>query len=204
MLLNIGGISNITVCLGEDTFGFDIGPGNSLSDAAVNLLSGGKKAYDKDGKIAAAYQPDIRKAEALSKLFVGDRPPLSLERSDMSEGFVKAHFKDLALPDVSTLNWLTALTIAKSIKKFILNRYGIKRLYLCGGGVYNKTLVSNLIKLLPNIKITDTAEMGLHPMAKEAAAFAYLAWLTLNGRAGTCPKATGAAESSVIGCIIKQ
>lgn len=204
MLLNIGGISNVTVCLGKDTFGFDIGPGNSLSDAAVNLLSGGAKTYDKDGKIAAAYAPDIKKAEQLSKLFVGNRPPLSLERSSMAEGFIKAHFKDLALPDISTLNYLTALIIAKSLKKFILNKYEINRLYLCGGGVYNKTLVCNLGKLLPNIKIADTAEMGLHPMAKEAAAFAYLAWLTLNGRAGTCPRATGAAESSVIGCVIRQ
>lgn len=204
LFLNIGGISNVTVCLGGDTFGFDIGPGNSLSDAAVKMLSGGVKTYDKDGKSAAAYPPDIKKAERLSRLFVGRRPPASLERSAMAEGFVKAHFKDLALSDISTLNYLTALIIAKSIKKFILNRYNIKRLYLSGGGVYNKTLVSNLGKLLPEVKISDTAEMGLHPMAKEAAAFAYLAWLTLNGRAGTCPKATGARTSAVAGCIIKQ
>jgi len=72
---------------------------------------------------------------------------------------------------------LTALIIAQNIKKFILKKYGIKDLYVSGGGAYNKTLMNNLKILLPlNIKILDT----LNPMAKEAACFAYLAHLTLN------------------------
>lgn len=204
MLLNIGGISNITLCGFKHFFAFDIGPGNSLSDSAVNLLSGGKKTFDKDGKLAAQFKPDIQKAEELSKLFIGPKPPVSLERSNLSEAFIKKHFKDLSLKDISTLNYLTALIIAKSIKKFILNKYIVKDLYLCGGGVYNKTLSANLKDLLPELNISDTSVLGLDPLAKEAAAFAYLAWLALEGKPGACPEATGAKRGAVCGCIIKQ
>lgn len=204
MLLNIGGISNITVCAGKKIYGFDIGPGNSLSDAAVNLISKGKKTYDKNGALAAAFKPDVKKAAELSRLFIGPKPPMSLERSLLAEGFVNKYFPDVGPEDVSTLNYLTALIIAKSVKKFILNKDDIKNLYLCGGGVYNKTLAANLAALLPGVKIGSTAEIGLHPLAKEAAAFAYLAWLTLNGKPGSCPEATGAKRAAVLGCVIKQ
>ncbi len=204
MLLNIGGISNITLCGCGRFFAFDVGPGNSLSDSAVNLLSNGKKTYDKDGKLAAKFSPDIRRAEELSKLLVGSKPPVSLERSALAELFIEKHFKDLSLKDISTLNYLTALVIAKSIKKFILSKYSVKDLYLCGGGVYNKTLVSNLKALLPELNIADTSALGLAPLAKEAAAFAYLAWLALEGKPGACPEATGAKRGAVCGYIIKQ
>lgn len=204
MLLNIGGISNITVCAGKKIYGFDIGPGNSLSDAAVNILSRGKKTYDKDGKIAASFKPDVKKAEELCRIFIGSKPPVSLERSLLAEDFVNKHFPNLEPKDVSTLNYLTALIIAKSVKKFILNKDDVKKLYLCGGGVYNKTLAANLSVLLPGVKIGSTAEIGLHPLAKEAAAFGYLAWLALNGKPGSCPAATGAKRAAVLGCVIKQ
>lgn len=204
MLLNIGGISNITVCAGKKYYGFDIGPGNSLSDSAVSLLTNAKKTYDKSGALAGAYLPDTKKAEELSRLFIGKKTPVSLERSAFSQDFIKQYFKQLSAKDISTLNYLTALIITKSIKKFILNKEDIKNLYLCGGGVYNKTLVKNISLLLPQIKITDTTALGLPPLAKEAAAFAYLGWLTLNGKAGNCKQATGAKENAVLGCIIKQ
>ena len=203
-LLNIGGISNITVCAGKKYYGFDIGPGNCLSDCAAALLTKGKQTFDKEGSLAAAYPPDIQKAERLSAQFIGKRPPVSLERSFFTQDFLNKHFKDLSVKDISTLNYLTALVIAKSLKKFVFNKEKLKNLYLCGGGIYNKTLVKNLAALMPQIKIYNTEEIGLPPLAKEAAAFAYLAWLTLNHRAGNCLKATGAKEQAVLGCIIKQ
>ena len=102
---------------------------------------------------------------------------ISLDRQDFTELFFKKYFPHLSAKDLSTLNYLTALVIAQNIKKFILKKYTAKNLYISGGGVYNKTLINNLKNLLPlNIKILET----LHPMAKEAACFAYLAHLTLN------------------------
>ena len=79
---------------------------------------------------------------------------------------------------MATLNYLTALITVQNIKKFILKKYNAKKLFVSGGGTYNKTLINNLKNFLPEleIKTLDT----LNPMAKEAASFAYLAHLTLN------------------------
>jgi len=176
ILLNIGGISNASYVQKGKTFGFDCGPGNVLSDYAITKLSKGKNTFDRDGKIAAAAKPDIKKAQEIAKNF-NYKKMISLDRQDFTEPFFKKYFPQLKLKDISTLNYLTSLIIAQNIKKFILKKYGIKDLYVSGGGAYNKTLMNNLKILLPlNIKILDT----LNPMAKEAACFAYLAHLTLN------------------------
>jgi len=176
ILLNIGGISNASFVQKGKTFGFDCGPGNVLSDYALFKLSKGKKTFDKDGKIAASTAPDTNKAQQIAKDFEYKKI-ISLDRQDFTEPFLKKYFPQLNLKDVSTLNYLTALISAQNIKKFILQKYDVKNLYISGGGAYNKTLINNLKNFLPlNIKVLDT----LNPMAKEAACFAYLAYLTLN------------------------
>ncbi|MBO7605205.1 MAG: anhydro-N-acetylmuramic acid kinase [Elusimicrobiaceae bacterium] len=176
ILLNIGGISNASYVQKGKTFGFDCGPGNVLNDYAITKLSKGKNTFDKDGEIAANTKPDTNKAQKIAKNFEYKKM-ISLDRRDFTETFFKKYFPQLKLKDVSTLNYLTALIIAQNVKKFILNKYNVKDLYVSGGGVYNKTLINNLKTLLPlNIKILDT----LNPMAKEAACFAYFAHLTLN------------------------
>ena len=176
ILLNIGGIANASFVKKGKTFGFDCGPGNVLSDYAICKLSKGKKSFDKDGKIASFAKPDIKKAQQIAKDF-DYKKIISLDRQDFTEPFFKKYFPHLNLKNISTLNYLTALIIAQNIRTFILKKYNVKNLYVSGGGVYNKTLMDNLKKLLPlNIKILDT----LNPMAKEAACFAYLAHLTLN------------------------
>lgn len=177
ILLNIGGIANASYVKKGQTFGFDCGPGNVLSDYAVAELSKGKNSFDTDGKIAASARPDTIKAQKIAKDFLYKKI-ISLDRNVFTEPFFKKYFPKLTLKDIATLNYLTALITAQNIKKFILKKYPAKTLYVSGGGVYNKTLINNLQKLLPNlkIKILDT----LNPMAKEAACFAYLAHLTLN------------------------
>lgn len=176
ILLNIGGISNASYVQKGKTFGFDCGPGNVLSDYAITKLSKGKNNFDRNGKIASNTKPDINKAQKIAKDF-DYKKIISLDRQDFTEPFFKKYFPHLILKDISTLNYLTALIIAQNIKKFILKKYAVRDLYVSGGGAYNKTLIDNLKNLLPlNIKILDT----LNPMAKEAACFAYFAYLTLN------------------------
>ena len=176
ILLNIGGISNASYVQKNKTFGFDCGPGNVLSDYAITKLSKGKKSFDTDGKIASTTKPDVKKAQKIANNFEYKKI-ISLDRNNFTETFFKKYFPRLNEKDLSTLNYLTALIIAQNIKKFILKKYPVKNLYISGGGAYNKTLINNLKNLLPlNIKILE----DLHPMAKEAACFAYLAHLTLN------------------------
>lgn len=176
ILLNIGGVANCSYVQKGKTFGFDCGPGNVLSDYAISKLSKGKKSFDKDGKSAAANKADIKKAKEIAKNYLYKKI-ISLDRNAFTKTFFEKYFPRLMQKDLATLNYLTALIIAQNIKKFILKKYNAENLYVSGGGVYNKTLLNNLKNLLPlNIKILDT----LNPMAKEAACFAYLAYLNFN------------------------
>lgn len=177
ILLNIGGISNASYVKKGQTFGFDCGPGNVLSDWAITKLSKGKKSFDYDGKIAASARPNIIKAQKIAKDFLYKKM-ISLDRNVFTGQFFKKYFPQLNLKDIATLNYLTALIIAQNINKFILKKYPPKTLYVSGGGAYNKTLINNLKNLLPQIKIEPLKT--INPMAKEAACFAYLAHLTLN------------------------
>lgn len=203
MLLNIGGISNISLT-GKNikTFGFDIGPGNVMIDTAISLLSAGRKSYDKNGALAAKYKPDIKKAELLVTLFVKNKPPVSLERSAYAEAFLDKYFPTLAQQDIATITYLTALIIALSVKKFILSKYKAKTLAVSGGGVFNKTLLKYIGENLKDIKVISLAQAGIDPMAKEAAAFAYFAYCTINKKPCSCPQATGAKRKVILGNII--
>ena len=201
MLLNIGGISNIALAgRGIKTFGFDIGPGNALIDAAINIFSKGRLNYDKDGAIAAKHAPDIKRAQSLLKLFIKNRPPKSLERSAFGKDFINKNFPALKEADIAAITYLTARIIAGSVKKFILNKYNPKVLEISGGGVYNKTLLKFLEAELKGIKIIRGAQ--LPPMAKEAAAFAWFALQTINGKPSNCPAATGVKEKIILGSVI--
>jgi len=199
MLLNIGGISNVSYVKKGHTFGFDCGPGNVLSDFAITKLTKGKKAFDTDGKIAANTQADINKAKKIARDFEYKKI-ISLDRTVFTEPFFKKYFPQVTLKDISTLNYLTALIIAQNIKKFILKKYTAKKLFVSGGGAYNKTLINNLKNLLPEIeiKILET----LNPMAKEAACFAYLGHLTLN-KIPVNKNLIGTKKDTVLGALLQ-
>jgi anhydro-N-acetylmuramic acid kinase len=208
-LQNIGGVGNIAfVGKGVKTFGFDTGPGNSLMDTAMALLSGGKLSYDKDGAWAAAGTPDLAKVyKLLEAPFFGRRPPKSLDRSEYSAAFLKKHFPGLlnkrrSRDLLATLNIFTAASIALAFKSFAPR--GTKELLVSGGGALNPMLMDNISALLlpSGVRVRSIAELGLHPLAKEPACFALLAWLALEGRVNHCPSATGASGPRVLGKLI--
>jgi len=210
-LQNIGGVGNIAfVGKGVKTSGFDTGPGNSLMDTAVAAISGGKLSYDKDGLWAAAGEPDARKVyELLEAPFFGRRPPKSLDRNEFSLAFINRHFpgrlnKKCAPNLLATLNLFTAASIALAFKSFAPR--GTRELIVSGGGALNPVLMDNIAALLlpSGVRVRSTAELGLHPLAKEPACFALLAWLALEGRSNHCPSATGARGSRVLGKIISS
>ena len=197
ILLNIGGISNASYVKKDKTFGFDCGPGNVLSDFAISYLTKSKQNFDKGGQLAAKTKPDIKKAKEIAKKYLYKKM-ISLDRNIFTEPFFKKYFPKLNIKDLATLNYLTALIIAQNIKKFILKKYSVKTLYVSGGGAYNKTLINNLKILLPElqIKILDT----LNPMAKEAACFAYLAYLAIN-KIPVNKHLIGTTKNTIIGVL---
>lgn len=209
-LQNIGGIGNVTFLppkgSGEPVFAFDTGPGNALIDAAVELATDGRATFDRDGRLAARGQPDPRVlADLLRHPYFAAQPPKSTGREEFGRPFV-ARLVEALRPEgdrdwleiVATLTELTARSIADAYRRWLLPR-GLGEVVVTGGGARNPTLVGRIRALLAPVPVLDGAALGMDPDAKEAVAFAVLAWAHLHGIAANVPAATGAAGPRVLG-----
>jgi len=204
ILLNIGGISNFSVVgKGQQTAGFDVGPGNTLIDLACQHFF--RKPFDKDGHLAARGIPDkTLVGKLLKQKFFSQKPPKSLDKNAFGTDYLKKYFKT-TLPQnpydlMATLTYFTAAAIAKAVKDFVPAK-AQRELVVSGGGCYNKTLLNYLKELLPHLKVSTTLSYHIDPQAKEAAAFALFAWLTLQKKINHCARATGARRNTILGKI---
>lgn len=205
VVLNLGGIANITVLPGghpEKAYGFDTGPANTLMDAWSQLKRG--MAYDAGGEWAASG--DVQ-AGLLQKLLSHDyfrrAAPKSTGREDFHLVWLQEQLAslDTQIADVdvqATLLDLTAISVADAIRNTGLAQ---GELLLCGGGTFNTALWHRLRNLLPDWSLHSTADFGLAPGWVEAAAFAWLARQTLLGLPGNLPAVTGAAGPRILGGI---
>jgi anhydro-N-acetylmuramic acid kinase len=201
--LNIGGIANITVipprAQPEDLLAFDTGPGNMVIDALAREFTRGKWNYDRGGKIAAAGNVD----RALLKELLRDRyyrakPPKSAGREQYGAEFVERLKRSgRSLPDlVATATVLTAATIAQAVTP-----HAPADLIVSGGGAHNPQIMAHLAALLPDITIATSSDFGVDVDAKEAVAFAVLAYATWRGRPSNVPSATGAKRPVLLGSV---
>ena len=212
-LQNLGGMGNVTWLPAdgrpEGVRGFDTGPGVALIDRAAEVASGGGVSMDRDGRRAAAgsvLEPLLE--ELLSDPFFGEPPPKSTGR----ERFGDARLRELlaASPPESDAGWndllatlteLTARSVALSYERF-LPAGTVDEVVLTGGGARNPTLVAAIRRRLAPLPVrTGSRALGLDPDAREAAAFALLAWARLNGIPGNVPAATGARGPRVLGAL---
>ncbi len=201
-VLNIGGIANLSVLSGEgDALGFDCGPGNVLMDLWCQRHTG--KAYDDAGRWAASgqVQADLL-ARCLQEPFFALPPPKSTGRDLFHATWLDRHLAQagvLAPQDVqASLCALTAHSIALAVSRYAPDS---SKLMVCGGGVFNQSLMAMLQQRLPHLPVASTSEYGLPPLQVEAAAFAWLARQTCLGLPGNLPKATGAKGARVLGGI---
>jgi anhydro-N-acetylmuramic acid kinase len=199
--LNIGGIANVTIIpagpMPGDIYGFDTGPGNMVIDALVRHMTGGKQVYDRGGRIAREGAVHERLLEAmLSDPFFAAEPPKSTGREQFGADYVSGLIATgIPLPDlIATATELTARSIANAVE-----RAGPSELIVSGGGVHNTHLMRRLRALLPYTKVMSSAKVGINPDAKEAIAFAILAYEFVQGHASNLPRVTGAHRKVVLG-----
>ena len=204
LIQNIGGISNVTVLSRDcDIFAFDNGVGNMLIDYFTNKLFG--LPFDKDGEIAASGKIDEKWLnELLSEPYYSIKPPKTTGRELFNNEYAEKIF--LSAPNkkediISTITALTARVIADSYKKFIFPKTSIDEVVLGGGGAYNKTLISYLQKYMPQLTIKTHADFGIPDKLKEAIAFAYLGYFTMENKPNNLPSCTGANTPVVMGKI---
>lgn len=208
VLQNIGGIGNATVlpknCELDEVFAFDTGPGNMIIDDVTNRLKG--TAYDKDGYFASL---GVINEELLNELmrmeYISREPPKTTGRELFGKelvDYILDKYQCMKPEDIiATVTMFTAKSIAFNYNKFILPKTKVDEVILSGGGSYNSTLVNMIKKELREIKVLSQEDLGLSSDAKEAVAFALLAYETINGRAGNVLKATGAKRRVLLGNI---
>ncbi len=209
---NVGGIANLTAIPADaevdSVRAFDTGPGNMVIDAVTDALLG--KAFDRGGKIAASgnvLEPVLRKF--LSASFFRAKPPKTAGREEFGREFVRQFLRECKgarkQDIVATATALTAHSIAGAVQRFVLRKspHSFRDMIVSGGGTRNTTLIGMLGECLAplGIKVRFTDEFGLPSEAKEAVAFAVLAYETWHRRPSNVPSATGAKQAAVLGRI---
>ena len=198
-VVNIGGISNISILRSDSTTGFDCGPGNALMDHWVHLHHG--KDYDANGDWAAQGQVISSLLESLlSEPFLLQAPPKSTGRDLFNPTWLQQHLRsDYSTADVqATLCEFTALAIAQDLKHHAPEA---KQLWVCGGGALNGHLMLRLQSHAPGVDVASTEAHGLPPLQVEAAAFAWLAAKAIKRETGSLKSVTGARGARVLGAI---
>lgn len=200
-ILNIGGISNITI-VGKNTelIAFDIGPGNAL----IDLIS--KKYFDKDidkkGKIASRGNIYFNLVDrALKDSYFKQKPPKSTGKEYFNQEFIDDYFKKIKRKEdkLATITYLSAKVIEKALYDFVLQKHKVNEIIISGGGIKNKTLMKHLRKLLPHIKIVSSDKYKLPYKFKEAILFALLGYTCLLRNPNNIPSCTGAKKKVILG-----
>lgn len=215
VLQNLGGIGNLTVISAgaktEEIFAFDTGPANMVIDAIMTECF--QKPYDKCGMIAArgqVLQPIIQ--EFLSHRFFKMEPPKSAGREEFGREFAirfLAQCRQHSRRDedaVATATALTAGSIGQAWKRFVqpVLAAAPTDYIVAGGGTKNPTLMEMIAEELAGagkIALRTSNDFGMPVAAKEAMAFALLAYQTWHHLPGNLPSATGAARAAILGKI---
>jgi anhydro-N-acetylmuramic acid kinase len=208
---NIGGIANFTAIAARASsnrvLAFDTGPGNMVIDAVTQQLFG--KSYDRDGRIGGSGAVlDRVISDVLGGPFFRRKPPKTAGREQFGREFAQQFIRRCGRVDkrdiVATATALTAKSIADALRRFVVRRTGTYRDFIVsGGGANNPTLMAMLANELQplGLQIRSSDEFGLPSEAKEATAFALLAFQTWNRKPSNLPSATGANRPAILGKI---
>src|SRR6185369_13789301 len=161
----------------EKVIAFDTGPGNMVIDAAMERLFG--KRFDRGGRVAASGTVDDGAIAKLMRL---------CGRTN------KANV-------AATATAFTVRSIADAVQRFVLRRARFAEMVVSGGGAKNPTLMGMLANELSTLGVAlrTSDEFGIPAEAKEAVAFALMAYETWHQRPSNVPSATGAKRSAVLG-----
>ncbi len=214
VLQNIGGIANLTAIpagAGPDAvIAFDTGPGNMVIDwLAMELF---EKPFDRNGALAAQGRVLPRVLEAtLRDPYFRQQPPRTAGREqfgrEYAAKFLAACRRQSKNPKdaMATATALTAETIARSYAGFARAKMKGRAVdfIVSGGGARNRTLMAMLAARLAPMEcdLAPSDDFGLPAEAKEATAFALLAWMTWRRQPGNVPAATGAKRPAVLGQV---
>jgi anhydro-N-acetylmuramic acid kinase len=201
--LNLGGIANITVLPAaaklDDVVAFDTGPGNMVIDALVAHMTEGRETFDRNGRIARGGKIHAGLLDSMtSDPYLKRLGPKTAGREQFGQQFVSGLIATgIPLPDL--IATATEFTVHAAVYQ-IYRSIEPDEIIVSGGGIHNAFLMRRLRANIDASEIVkSSAEFGIDPDAKEAIAFAVLAYESFDRRAASLPSATGARHPVVLG-----
>ena len=220
VLANLGGIGNVTALPTggglREVIAFDTGPGNMVIDACMQRLY--RREFDEGGSIARSGRvlEDVVTRELATDYFTR-RPPKSCGREEFGAGYADSFLaacRAAGAADadvVATATALTARAMVAAYERFVAEHlHGASdapnpaiECVIAGGGTKNAALMEMLTTAFAGhgVRVRQIEEFGIASEAKEAVAFALMAWLTWWGRPGNVVGATGAKRPVVLGKV---
>ncbi|WJR75137.1 anhydro-N-acetylmuramic acid kinase [Bradyrhizobium sp. NP1] len=197
VVVNIGGVSNITYIDGDDALiACDTGPGNALIDDYIFRVAG--QPYDCEGRLAAQGMVDVAWIRrALELPFFAAPPPKSLDRND---------FAALSLGNRKPADGAATLTAftAEAIARIVTHLPKVPRSWIvAGGGARNLTMLRMLRERLDPAPVEAAEALGWAADAIEAQAFGFLAARGLKGLPLSYPATTGVPMPMTGGVIAR-
>ncbi|MDC0609397.1 anhydro-N-acetylmuramic acid kinase [Vibrio sp.] len=204
VILNIGGIANVSVIDTDGTTtGFDTGPGNGILDEWCELHTG--MPFDKDGMLAREGKVSTALlSEMLTDDYFSKPAPKSTGREYFNLTWLQSKLQKIdsaiRIEDVQrTLVELTVTSIINALSPFQSDKKAT--LLVCGGGVHNPVIMSQLKQSLDSWSVKTTNEYGIDEDFMEAMAFAWLAYCRVHHLPANLPAVTGAKSATTLGCI---
>ncbi len=208
LLLNIGGIANVTVLRKnsppEKVFAFDTGPGNMVVDSLMHEFYG--KPFDHGGATASRGDVAIELFDLMRRHpYLKAGPPKSTGREEFGKDFVRSILRHASGYDrediVATAAEFTAFAVYDGYRRFVERRVRVDEVIVSGGGARNHFFLNELRRYFVRAAVRPIDEMGISADAKEAICFAILANETMAGHPGNLPGVTGARKRVVLGKI---
>lgn len=210
--LNLGGIANITVlpraAKPSQVFAFDTGPANMLIDALVSHFTRGRRRFDENARLASqGHSIPALLDDLMRDPYLRLPPPKSTGREYYGHAYLK---RILALGRrhggrandlIRAATTFTALSVVDALNRFVLPKTKIQQLIVSGGGAHNPLILAQLSAALPEIEVLPSSQLRIPEEAKEAFAFALLAYESFHQRPANLPSATGARGSAILGKI---
>jgi anhydro-N-acetylmuramic acid kinase len=208
--LNLGGIANVTVLPAgaklDGVLAFDTGPANMLIDALVAHFTRGRKKFDDGARMALAGRAIPALLDELMRdPYLRVAPPKSTGREYYGADYFKRvlslgrRFRANPNDLIRCVTIFTALSVVDALNRFVLPKVKIQQLIVSGGGARNPLIMAQLGAALPGVAVLPSSRLGVPEEAKEALAFALLAYETFHRRAGNVFSATGARGPAILG-----
>jgi anhydro-N-acetylmuramic acid kinase len=210
LLLNLGGIANVTVlpknCSPDQVAAFDTGPGNMVVDCLMHEFYG--KSFDQGGRTAASGAVSLDLFRRMMRHpYLRRQPPKSTGREQFGDEYVQRLLRSAGGYDrediVATASQFTAYAVFDGYRRFVSRRMRADEIIVSGGGARNRFFLDELQRYFTGVKIRRVDEFGVTSDAKEAVCFAILANETLAGNPSNLPAVTGASKRVVLGKICR-